>query len=216
MSLLCRVALYRLALTCTLFYVLACLRQVEGHREQLPGALSESPVFPTPYRPESQPGALSGLNVVATEASEVDECEFNQQWSQEEKCNWSRRCSFDVSHISYSELSFCIVQSKSLSSTLLVIWLLILFWLTGTISGREKEVLCFDIIAADAFLTPAMVHLATLLDLSEPVAGCTVLAISNSVADIMSGATAAYSDPKQLGIFSRSCVEQFTHQYRSG
>lgn len=56
-----------------------------------------------------------------------------------------------------------------------------------------------------------MIHLATLLNLSEALAGCTIVACSNSAADILSGIIAAYSDPKQLGIFSKDSTSIYTY-----
>lgn len=136
-----------------------------------------------------------------------DPCIFDQQWTNIEKCDWAKRCSFDSSHIPYNEVCFCWLRSTSLSSFILIPWIILLFGMTSTVSGQccmPLKLLCVSL--PDSFLTPPMVRLATLLNLSETMAGCTLLAAANSAADIMTGAMAAYGNPSQLGIFSEFSV----------
>lgn len=124
--------------------------------------------------------------------SDHGSCLFLHEWSDQTKCEWAIRCSTGASHVPYNEIAFCWIKSSWLNTFVLLLWIAFLFWITGNISDR--------------FLSAPMIHLATLLNLSEALAGCTIVACSNSAADILSGIIAAYSDPKQLGIFMGDAI----------
>ncbi|XP_026295949.1 putative sodium/calcium exchanger 7 [Apis mellifera] len=106
-----------------------------------------------------------------------DDCSYVWQIPAENRCNWvreTRDCRTD-SLIQYTEILFCTftTENKPLFAfglILMVIWLLYLFFILGT--------------SADNFFCPSLAVIATVLRLSDNIAGVTILAFGNGAPDI--------------------------------
>ncbi|KAJ9597482.1 hypothetical protein L9F63_011667 [Diploptera punctata] len=92
--------------------------------------------------------------------------------------------------IKYSQLIFCYFNTTTLQyvgPVLLLLWLVCLFIILGTTS--------------EEFFCPSLAVLASLLKLSENVAGVTVLALGNGAPDIFSSIQGVYEEETEL-VFS--------------
>ncbi|XP_015606105.1 mitochondrial sodium/calcium exchanger protein-like [Cephus cinctus] len=116
-----------------------------------------------------------------------DQCSYLWNIAPKDRCEWIKYtfdCETD-SLIQYTENLFCIFDTEqpglfAIGLILNVLWLLYLFLILGT--------------TADNFFCPSLAVIATLLSLSENIAGVTILAFGNGAPDIF---TSLVSDPDE-------------------
>ncbi|XP_020290587.1 sodium/potassium/calcium exchanger 6, mitochondrial-like isoform X2 [Pseudomyrmex gracilis] len=106
-----------------------------------------------------------------------DDCSYVWQVSAEERCKWVRNTEdcYSNSVIQYTVLLFCFFKSEDVALfagglALLLLWLLYLFLILGT--------------TADNFFCPALAVIASIMRLSDNIAGVTILAFGNGAPDI--------------------------------
>ncbi|XP_008334960.1 mitochondrial sodium/calcium exchanger protein [Cynoglossus semilaevis] len=122
--------------------------------------------------------------------SNGDECDLVMNQSAVDQCAFVKNtpdCSMEGGFINYLQLVFCLLPTNliSLTITLCVIWLLILFVLLG--------------LSASKFFCPNLSAISTSLHLTHNVAGVTFLALGNGAPDLFS-AVAAFSRPHTAGL----------------
>ncbi|XP_014475369.1 PREDICTED: sodium/potassium/calcium exchanger 6, mitochondrial-like [Dinoponera quadriceps] len=106
-----------------------------------------------------------------------DDCSYVWQVSAAKRCEWVRNTEdcFADSVIQYTVLLFCYFKSEDVALfacglVLLLLWLVYLFLILGT--------------TADNFFCPSLAVIATVMRLSDSIAGVTILAFGNGAPDI--------------------------------
>ncbi|CAK9795769.1 Mitochondrial sodium/calcium exchanger protein [Anthophora quadrimaculata] len=106
-----------------------------------------------------------------------DDCSYIWNVPVQDRCRWVKETKdcFTDSIIQYTEILFCNFKSESsvlfsIGLLIMVIWLLYLFLILGT--------------TADNFFCPSLAVIASVLRLSDSIAGVTILAFGNGAPDI--------------------------------
>ncbi|TGZ51946.1 Sodium/potassium/calcium exchanger 6 [Temnothorax longispinosus] len=106
-----------------------------------------------------------------------DDCSYVWQVSAAERCEWVKNTEdcYSDSVIQYTVLLFCYFRSEDMALfagglALVLFWLLYLFLILGT--------------TADNFFCPALAVIASVMHLSDSIAGVTILAFGNGAPDI--------------------------------
>ncbi|XP_012222241.1 mitochondrial sodium/calcium exchanger protein-like [Linepithema humile] len=106
-----------------------------------------------------------------------DDCSYVWQVSAEERCEWVKNTEdcYSNSVIQYTILLFCHFKSEDVALfitglALVLLWLVYLFLILGT--------------TADNFFCPALAVIASVMRLSDNIAGVTILAFGNGAPDI--------------------------------
>ncbi|CAK9795766.1 Mitochondrial sodium/calcium exchanger protein [Anthophora quadrimaculata] len=125
--------------------------------------------------------ALTGSSKVKQQKDDrgdsFDDCSYIWNVPVQDRCRWVKETKdcFTDSIIQYTEILFCNFKSESsvlfsIGLLIMVIWLLYLFLILGT--------------TADNFFCPSLAVIASVLRLSDSIAGVTILAFGNGAPDI--------------------------------
>ncbi|EZA57273.1 Sodium/potassium/calcium exchanger, partial [Ooceraea biroi] len=135
-----------------------------------------------------------------------DDCSYVWQVSAEERCEWvsnTEDCYSD-SMIQYTILLFCYFKSENAATlagglSLVLLWLFYLFLILGS--------------TADNFFCPALAVIASVMRLSDNIAGVTILAFGNGAPDIFTslvsggdGAIIMFTELIGAGVFVTSMI----------
>ncbi|CAL1677970.1 unnamed protein product [Lasius platythorax] len=135
-----------------------------------------------------------------------DDCSYVWQVSAAERCEWVRNTEdcYSDSIIQYTVLLFCFFKSEDVylfisGLVLVLLWLFYLFLVLGT--------------TADNFFCPALAVIASVMRLSDNIAGVTILAFGNGAPDIFTslvsrgdGAIIMFTELIGAGIFVTSMI----------
>ncbi|XP_060820323.1 mitochondrial sodium/calcium exchanger protein-like [Bombus pascuorum] len=114
-----------------------------------------------------------------------DDCSYVWNIPTEDRCRWVKETKdcFTDSVIQYTEILFCSFGSENtflftIGLVIMVIWLLYLFLILGTTADTFFHFLCL------CSFCPSLAVIASVLQLSDNIAGVTILAFGNGAPDI--------------------------------
>ncbi|XP_071864326.1 mitochondrial sodium/calcium exchanger protein [Bombus fervidus] len=114
-----------------------------------------------------------------------DDCSYVWNIPTEDRCRWVKETKdcFTDSVIQYTEILFCSFGSENtflftIGLMIMVIWLLYLFLILGTTADTFFHFLCL------CSFCPSLAVIASVLQLSDNIAGVTILAFGNGAPDI--------------------------------